>query len=397
MLAAALWVVSCADYRLETRGGATAGGSGGAGGAGGGAGGGGAGGTSGTGGGFEPIDAGFSVCSDVGRPVSLTPLDLFILLDVSFSMDYDFKFPAVRSAIKSFATNQQFAGLGVGVQYFPLRSQCRIDAYQVPAVPFGSLPGNSVPIGRSLDEQRMQGGTPMVPALSGALSYTKAFLNQYGPDAGRKAVIVLATDGVPDDSCAGDPGQGLLANTIANVEEVARGGRLSSPSVKTFVVGVGRELGVLDGIARAGGTDRAVLVDVAANADVQFLAALTQIRKDALGCDFAVPPPTITQPDGGRAVIDGTRAAVVFEPTEGAPVLVPARDDRAACGTRQGWFFNSSASDAGAGLDGGADGGRADGGDEFPTRRVLLCPATCDLVTSGRTGTLKVQFPCGID
>ena len=415
-----VWLLGCAEYRLEpTQDGSVGsddgGVSGAGGGSGGGAGGAGGGQMTGGGGGGGTIDPGFTVCSDVGRPLALTPLDLFILLDVSFSMDYDFKFAAVRSAIKSFSTNEEFAGLGVGVQYFPLRTQCRIDAYQVPAVPIDRLPGNAVSIARSLDEQRMQGGTPMVPALSGAVAYTKAYLNQFPADAGRKAVIVLATDGVPDNSCAGDQGQGLLPNTIGNVEEVARGSLMSSPSVQTFVVGVGRQLGVLDGIARAGGTDRAVLVDVAANADVQFLSALTQIRKDALGCDFEVPPPVVLQADGGRSVVDGTRASVVFEPTEGAPVLFPLVADVAACGTGPGWFFSSGSSpvaDGGSGVgdggvgdggvddggvgDGGVDGG-ADAGVAGAGRKVLLCPASCDLITSGRTGQLKVQFACGID
>ncbi len=380
-LGAVLGAVACAEYHLPL--GPDAGGDGvGDGGEGGQVDDGGAAFDAGTGNG--QYDAGFAACIDVGRKVVLTPLDLFILLDVSYSMDYDFKWTAVSSAMKSFTTNSAFTGMGVGVQYFPLRAQCRTDVYLAPAVPIAPLPGNAGPIGFSLDMQRMSGGTPMVPALSGALAYTKSYLSQ-ALDAGHRAAVVLATDGVPDDSCAGDADAGVLPNTIANVEVVARGGVTSSPVVKTFVVGVGKELGVLDSIAAAGGTDRAVLVDVAANADVQFLAALTQIRKDALGCTFAVP--TDKQ-------FDGTMAHVEFVPDDGsADLAVPQVTGKVACGGGQGWYFEDLLPDGGLPL---LDAGVGDGGSEGVTPKVVLCEATCDVITGGRTGDLRVEFPCGI-
>jgi hypothetical protein len=347
-------------------------------------------------GGLEPdagklgnrYDAGFEVCADVGRTVTLSPLDLFILLDVSGSMDYDYKWVAVKSAMKSFAGSKQFDGLGVGVQYFPLRAQCRTDVYQAPAVPIATLPGNKDSIYFSLDQQRMSGGTPTVPALTGVLAYTQSYLTQFSADAGRKAAIVLATDGVPDDSCVGDEDGGVLVNSIANVELIARGGASSSPSVQTFVIGVGKELGVLDGIAAAGGTKKAVLVDVSANADVQFLTALTQIRKEALGCDFATPP------DDPQHPIDRTKVRVGFVPDDNSPdIAVPQVTEQAACGANQGWYYNGETSDGGV-----DDAGVAlDGGVVAPAgSKLILCPATCDAVTSGHTGVLKIEFACGI-
>jgi len=363
-LALLLLATACADYRLEEGpdGSVQAGG-----GAGGGTGqGGGAGGGSG-----DLPDAGedpnFAGCIDVGRQVLLAPLDLFLLLDVSGSMDYDFKWAGVKSALKSFIANPRFDGLGVGVQYFPLVAQCRVEAYQAPAVPFGLLPGNAARIGNSLDEQRMSGGTPTVPALEGASAYARSYLQQPA-NAGRKAAIVLATDGVPDQSCAGPTGPDAgLPNTLANVVQVALASANSSPKVETFVIGVGSELGALNDIAVAGGTGKAVLVDVAANADVQFLAALTQIRRDALGCDFAVP-----YVQG----VDLRRAQVVFVPSDGtAHVFMPHRSDKAACLQAQGWYYD----------------------DPLTPTKVVLCEASCDLVTQGRTGDLKVEFACGVN
>jgi hypothetical protein len=363
-----LLATACADYRLGDGPDASGGGGGVGSGLGGGVGGGdgsvGGGGGGQGGGGEDPTFAG---CIDVGRQVLLAPLDLFLLLDVSGSMDYDYKWPGVKSALKSFIGNPRFDGLGVGVQYFPLVAQCRVDAYQAPAVPIGLLPGNAARIGDSLNEQRMAGGTPTVPALEGATAYARSYL-QLPANAGRKAAVVLATDGVPDQSCAGPaPGDAGLPNSLDNVVQVALTAANSSPQVRTFVIGVGSELGALGQIAVAGGTGKAVLVDVAANADVQFLAALTQIRRDALGCDFPVP---------FLQGINLGKGQVVFVPSDGAPhVFMPRLDGVAACQKGQGWYFD----------------------DPLTPTKVVLCEASCDVVTQGRTGVLKVEFACGVN
>lgn len=314
------------------------------------------------------LDAGFpyGTCADLGREVTLSPLDLMVLLDVSGSMDYDLKWVAVKSAMTSFVTQPQFNGLGVGVEYFPQRILCKEDIYATPEIPIGLLPGNSSGILTSLDGQRMSGGTPTATALAGAVTYLQAHLAT-PQAAGRKAVIVLATDGVPDETCGG-VGSAARQNTIDNVVEVAAGAALSSPPIQTFVIGVGKELTSLDMVADAGGTDTAVLVDVAGNADVQFLAALTQIRKQALGCDFEITD----------AMLNGdTGARVLFIPNDGtAPLLPPNVTDLAACDPmKQGWYWEDPAT----------------------MKKVVLCPKTCDTITSGITGSLKVEIACRIN
>ncbi len=185
------------------------------------------------------------------------------------------------------------------------------------------------------------------------------------PDAGRKAAIVLATDGVPDSSCAGSS-SGLL-NSLDNVALVASNAVNSDYPVKTFVIGVGKELGALDEIADAGGTNKAVLVDTAGNADVQFLAALTQIRRDALDCSFAVPD---------LESIQKTLARVRFVPDDGSPAIgVPPVQTVNDCMNGVGWYFDNPT---------------------LPTK-LTLCDATCDEVTRGKTGQLYVEFACGVD
>jgi hypothetical protein len=357
-LALAGWV-SCTSYKLSLNPDGSEGGAGPD--DGGGQGGGGGGGDTD---GILP-DAGFGVCADVGRRVSLNPLALFVLLDVSGSMDYDEKWVAVSSAMKSFISNPDFDDLTVALQYFPLRQQCDKLLYQAPAVPFGLLPANRAMLGNSIDVQRMQGGTPTVPALQGVVDYTQAYLSEV-PDAGLRAAIVLATDGTPDDSCVGVT-DGGLANTIQNVAVIAAGAATASPPIKTFVIGVGKGLGALDLIADAGGTQKAILVDVAGNADVQFLNALTQIRRDALDCTFQVP-----RSDG----IDATKARVRFVPDDGTPAFgAPQVLSASDCMQGLGWYFDNWAT---------------------PTQ-LTLCDATCDAVTRGKTGQLYIEFACGVN
>lgn len=308
-------------------------------------------------------DTGFGgVCSAEVKPIKLNPLDLLVVLDVSYSMDYDQKWLSVKSAMKSFVSNPDFKGLGVGLQYFPLRTQCKVDAYQLPAVPIGTL-GGAVDVGAiiagSLDLQQMYGGTPTVPMLEGTTAYLKQWLADH-PD--HRAVLVVATDGMPDQSCtAVEEG---LPNSLANVIAVAAEAAAAVPAVKTFVIGVGDDLSPLDQLAQAGGTDHALLVNVKQNADVAFLNALTQIRRDALGCEFAVPD---------LSTIIRDKAQVRFEPDDGSGTQIfPRVEGKGFCGGGEGWYFD----------------------DPADPRKLILCNQTCETVTQGKTGVLNVEFAC---
>lgn len=81
------------------------------------------GGTSSTGG-SGSIDS----CAETSQMGRLVPLDIYIMLDVSASMlepttagaNAPTKWSAVRSAIESFLMDPGSAGIGVGIQYFPL-------------------------------------------------------------------------------------------------------------------------------------------------------------------------------------------------------------------------------------------------------------------------------------
>lgn len=298
-------------------------------------------------------------CISVTKKAENIPLDMVIGLDTSFSMDFDDKWTNVKAALESFVTNPSYADLGVGLQFFPIRKQCSVPDYQALAVALGPEAQVATPITQALDAQMMAGGTPTVPLLQGLIAYLQAH-----PNPAHKPVIVLATDGVPDDACI-SPVDGETPNTLDNAIAVASAAYAATPSISTFVIGVGSELTALNGIAQAGGTGQATLVDTGGTAQQQFLAALDAARRTAIPCDFAIPQGSGVDPD---------ETNVVYDPA-GAPeqqfVFVGDANSCAKASTN-GWYFD----------------------DPTTPTKVILCDAACDLVKTDDRGQVNVVFGC---
>ncbi len=300
---------------------------------------------------------GFAGCGTRSKAEKL-PVDMVIGLDTSFSMDFDSKWSNVRSAMKSFVGNPAYAELGIAVQFFPIRKQCSVADYAQPAVPLALQPVVKAPIIAALDLQQMAGGTPMVPLLEGLNAYLKA-----NAKPTRKPVIVLATDGFPDDSCPGGAGQ--RANTIENAVAVATEALNGSPPVFTFVIGVGGELSALNAISQAGGTGDAILVDTSTNAEAAFLKALDTIRRAAIPCDY---------PISAELGVDVEKTNVTYTPAGGASQSYVFVGNEAGCAKapNEGWYFDNEAK---------------------PTK-VILCKGACDVVKADDTGSVEVVVGC---
>jgi hypothetical protein len=305
------------------------------------------------------------VCSTQSAKVSALGVDIVFLLDTSYSMDFNLKWSSVAQALVSFLGDPRFDGVGVGLQYFPLRATCDVSDYANLAVPVMTLPGGSSALVTSIQSKRMFGGTPTVVAMEGVLSYAtqRAVAN---PD--RKQVIVLATDGVPDDSCPvqGDMG---LPNTIDSVVQLVTNAYQSTPSVATFVIGVGSYLTALDAIAAAGGgSPTAFLVDTTTDIQSAFASALDQIRRKALDCEFVIPPA-----DPGLT-IDYSRVNVSFSDASMSSSTFVFVGDASGCAQApdHGWYYDNA---------------------QNPTK-VILCEQTCDAVRADSTGEVDVVFGC---
>lgn len=351
----------------------------------GGAGGNGGGGNGGAGGaGGSVIIDGDAACVAEPRAGEQVPLDLFFMVDKSGSMTCPVGQPgmsctngqnpvpmvnrwtSIKEALNSFAASSASNGLGMGLAFFPLLSNgnsgsliCRPQDYAAPVVPIATLPGAVGSIQNALNMPMPAGSTPTVPALSGAIQYATGYA-QTNP--GRTVAVVFATDGVPTECMANN-------NTIPGAEAVARAALMGTPSIRTYVLGVGPRLDNLNDIAVAGGTTRAHLVDSGGTQDL--INALNEIRKNALTCDYTIPVIP-----GKPLNFEQVNVNVRVGPPPAMEQLVRRVDDAAACGTGPGWYFDVPPNQS--------------------PKRITLCPGTCDPMLKTTGSTMNVLIGCQV-
>jgi hypothetical protein len=198
------------------------------------------------------------------------------------------------------------------------------------------------------------GGTPTRPALEGAMQYAQTWAQA---NAGRKTVVVLATDGDP---------AGCSQNAPQDVANVAAAALAGPSAIQTFVIGVGSSLTSLNLIAQAGGTNMAFLVDTGGNVSQAFTAALNQIRGSATPCDFTIPAQT------AQGVVDPTRVNVYVTPngaSQRVPVPMTPGGAPDACGMAGGWYYDNP----------------------MAPKSIKLCDATCQSLQGGK---VELEFGC---
>src|SRR5439155_15165821 len=110
-------------------------------------------------------------------------------------------------------------------------ASCLITDYEMPNVPIDVLPGAgnaqanafmTAINGRTLGG----GGTPTVPALAGAIAFSAMWQTAH-PE--RNVYVVFVTDGLPNG----------CNSTVADAAAAAAAGLAGTPSIKTYVLGVG--------------------------------------------------------------------------------------------------------------------------------------------------------------
>jgi hypothetical protein len=311
---------------------------------------------------------------------------MFVMLDRSGSMQDSGKWGAVTGAIQQFVDLPNLEKLGMGIAFFPTKpadpvpkgpctwpgacgtyyecvpvfntcpgdlfpdDSCVSTDYSVPVVGIADLPGVGTAIKGAMAAQSPQGQiTPVGSALEGAIDYATMWAQQH---TDRVTVAVLATDGEPT---------GCVPNSVDVAAAHATEGLNSTPSVRTFVIGVG-DLGALNVIAQAGGTDQVIPVS-AGNAGEDFLKALDEIR-GAISCQYLLPVAS-----GGN--VDPNKVNLGWTPDGGQQEIIPQVSGPGACQGQPGWYYDNPAD----------------------PKQVLLCPASCDLV-SNTPGTLDVVFGC---
>jgi hypothetical protein len=358
----------------------------------------GAGGSSGTGG-FGTGGSGISIvldgatlsdgnasCATDTEQANDRPLDLYILLDQSGSMT---KFAPNRweptvAALKDFIGGGRLDGVGVGLNYFPQALgqttsdntdetiKCNPATYRTPAVPIALLPGNAKALVDSIDAHHFTSaesdtvehyGTPTTQALTGVYLYLQEYQSQH-PD--HAVVLLLATDGQP---LICGPGHYGKANDPDSVTAAIAAAAMATSPIKTYVVGIGPDVGNLDAWAAAGGTGQAhaFLVQIDAMAREQFLSTLLSIRNLALPCDFAIP--TVS-----AGPLDPMKVNVQHVLPGTAPVRFTQVPDATMCQPNQSnWYYDNPT---------------------MPSR-VIACPAAC--AELGQGGKIEIVYGCKTD
>ena len=112
--------------------------------------------------------------------------------------------------------------------------------------------------------------------------------------------------------------------------QVAAEGFGGTPSIPTYVLGLGLSLTNLHSIAMAGGTSQAFIVDP--NSGTALAQAMNQIRGAALPCDYALPKNTT----------DPRKVNIDFTPQGGMPTRLVHVGAAANCDpVKGGWYYDN--------------------------------------------------------
>lgn len=303
------------------------------------------------------------ICAGSATKQEAIPVDMYIMFDQSSSMGDPVPdgsstwWAAAQSAVTSFVNNNRAGGLNVGLQFFPLGgvapASCTA-AYDTPEVELGLLPANAAALTASIQKHSPTAFTPTAPALQGAINHMKA----WGPaHAGRAPVVVFVTDGFPTEC---NPQQ------IPDIAALAKTAYETEPKIRTFVVGfnLGQAGQNLNQIAKAGGTNKAFLIDKG-DIGAAFVNAMLSIATQPLNCALDIPKPM-----AANMVLDPDLVDVRYTPSAtGVTEHVPKLNNLGECDAAngQGWYYDSPA---------------------MPTK-ILVCPGTCAGFAAGVVETIN--------
>lgn len=312
-----------------------------------------------------------SPCVSSTAQAQLADADLVVMLDKSGSMgdpnegfDPTLKWIPVTTALKAFFTDPGSAGLASSLQFFPqgtdVTSVCSYN-YGTPLVSLTPLTAATALVS-TIDATKPAGGTPTLPALQGAVAYAQQVAAAHPLD---QTVVVLATDGDPGFGINGQFQQGCTNNDIPHVAAVAQAAYAGTPSIPTYVIGVGPDLQNLDAIAAAGGTGQAMMVPVSdpTQTNATFEKALQAIRTASLSCKLGIP-----QPPSGQTINPNAVNVVLIDGSGKQTVLTYSAD----CSDQNGWHYDDPAN----------------------PKAVELCTAACSAARADAAGKVTLAFGC---
>ncbi len=368
-------------------------------------------------------------CVGESFPGKLVPLDVYVLLDATASMnganDTPVVWPSVVAALQDVITDPLSEGIGMGLTYLPnppppgfhvpgscaTNADCPGDtgpceppapgAFMLRACShacataqdcglYGGcntmFPGKAYCEGSwttNVSCDPADYGQPVVPidTLPGNESALLSAINGKDPDGDAtptqpslEGTLMFAHQWAVDHpthlvhvlfATDGLPND-CTYNTIDGAALAAKTAFEDVPSVPTFVLGIG-DLADLNAIASAGGTGSAYIAN-GGSVGQKLVEVFNEIRANG-ACQFQIPPP----PDG--QTLDYERVNVYYTPlgsNEQQPVKYVG--DKSQCDPVEGgWYYDDPTK-------------------QHPTK-IILCPATCEGVKLSSEG-VSVMLGC---
>jgi hypothetical protein len=317
-------------------------------------------------GGFNPTgggtgSGGFEECAQASEEATLVPVNMFIAVDKSGSMDDDNKWDNAEAAFVAFFQDPAADSLRVALRFWPDSgcddNSCNTDICSQPQVGIGPLsdPAHEQALISAFGSKSPGGLTPMSAALAGACKWAKEY--QTAKEGTEKVVVVLVTDGEPT-ACEED------INDIAAYASEA----YASAEVLTFAVGLqGSNEGQMDVIAQAGNTQQGFFIG-SGNAQAELLAALKAIQQTTVACSFAMPE----SPDSSEP-LDPSKINVTYAGGGGGePQIINQVGSEAECSASGGWYYD----------------------DPTDPAIIELCQTTCDAVQADEAAKINIVLGC---
>ncbi|MFZ5891155.1 MAG: vWA domain-containing protein [Myxococcota bacterium] len=320
-----------------------------------------------------------STCNGIQHEAEAIPIDMFIMMDRSCSMNYCIgtsgencstiqdcsasggsRWQAIRAGLVDFVNKVQGKDIRAGIGFFGAsisggddRIDCDVTQYSTPKVPMGPIATAGPAIVDAIDNTLPGGLTPTYPALDGALRYAKDWASK---NPGRQTVVVLVTDGYPT--------QCQNPVSIAEISKLAGAAYNANPSIRTYVVGLAAGFN-LDTIAQQGGTNAAFNFDKSAVTSDNLVNTLMNITNSKIVCSYEIPPP----PSG--MVFNPDKVQVLYTPHSGTKQEVPKVSGPGACDRNPngGWYYDNPSN----------------------PQFIKVCPCTC---SNFQAGTVQVTIGC---
>lgn len=317
-------------------------------------------------------------CAVDTQNAELSPVNIVFVYDKSGSMgnpddgfDPAARWAPMQAGMAAFFADPSSSSISAALSFFPvngdLETACNgpydnpqaANPRGLPLTPLDSEAGRNAFVSL-LTSTKPAGGTPTLAALRGGVELARKIA---ADRPGEKTVIVLVTDGEPGFFVEGQVVEGCADNDVAHVAQVAAGALAGSPSIPTYVIGIGPSLDALQAIAEAGGTNRATIMSDAdpSTTSATFHETLAAIRTETFSCDFPLPKP----PPGQTF----ESVNVAFESSGGAATTLPRND---ACSPGGGWHYDAPGAPS----------------------KIVLCQDSCEQIQQDTAGQLSVYFGC---